>query len=323
MEYQILGKFTVFTQHMKVLIIGATGFIGRQLMKELAKAGHTPVGVSRNSLKAREILGPEAEIAEWDGLSAQSLATRMEGMDAMVNLAGESVASGLWTERRKKIITGSRIETSRLMVEGIRLASARPGLILQGSAIGYYGSPVDEPADENNPPGKGFMAELTLDWESETMRANSLVNRIVILRTGLVLGKEQGILKKMLLPFRFGFGTVMGSGRQWMSWIHISDQVRAIRFLIENDKCSGAFNLTAPCPVSMNEFIRTTGKVLGKPVLMKVPGLFFKAGLGKMAEETILSSQYIIPAKLQREGFSFLFSNLEPALVNLLNPKQP
>lgn len=307
---------------MKVLIIGATGFIGRELVKELLTNGHQPVGVSRNTRKAKEILGNMAEIVEWDGISAAALAKNLAGIEAIINLAGESIASGRWTARRKKQITESRIITGRLLSEAVGLAPDKPSVLIQGSAIGYYGTPVDAPADECHPAGSGFMAELTRDWESSITPAFKLIPRIVLVRTGLVLGKNGGLLQKMLLPFRFYSGTVIGSGKQWMSWIHISDQVAAIRFLLENPGCSGPYNLTAPNPVQMKKFVHATGKALGKPVWLKIPGIFLKAALGEMAQETILASQNIIPGKLIKAGFEFRYPQLEHALADLLPGKK-
>jgi uncharacterized protein (TIGR01777 family) len=304
---------------MRVLIIGATGFIGRELMKEFSVSGHNPVGASRNAMKAKQILGQETEILEWDGRSAATLADKLAGFEAIVNLAGENIAAGRWTRHRKMLITESRINTSRLLAEAIEMSTSRPSVLLQGSAIGYYGTPVENAADETRPAGKGFVADLTGDWESAVKKAEKPGTRVIWIRTGLVLGKNGGLLNKMLLPFKFYSGTVIGSGKQWMSWIHIHDQVSAIRFLLENGHSSGAYNLTAPQPVRMKEFIKTISKVTGKPAWLKVPGWVLKSVLGEMADETVLASQNIYPGKLLKEGFHFKFDQLEPALKNLLN----
>lgn len=306
---------------MKVLIIGATGFIGQELLKEYTAAGHIVAGISRNRQKAAKILGPGTEIKEWDGISTGNLAGMLHGWDAVVNLAGESIASGRWTAKRKAKISESRIRTSRLLLEAVTLASSWNGVIIQGSAIGYYGSPVDIPADESHPPGPGFMAELTSDWESAILPAEKMLSRLVIIRTGLVLGKDGGLLQKMLLPFRFGSGAILGSGKQWMSWIHITDLVRAIRFLTESIESTGPYNLTAPNPVIMKEFVRTTGRVLGKPSWIKVPAILISSALGPMGKETVLASQHILPTRLLEEGFNFNFPILETALADLLNEK--
>jgi uncharacterized protein len=303
---------------MRILIIGATGFIGRELMKELANAGHETIAVTRNIRKAREILGTETEIAEWRGLSSKILAGYISGTDAVVNLAGENLASGRWTLRRKKQILDSRIRTGLLLTEAIRLSASKPGVLIQASATGFYGTPVEKPAGEDHPAGKGFLADLTRDWEDSTREAGIFIPRIVMIRSGLVLGKNEGLLKKMLLPFRFYSGAVLGSGRQWMSWIHIRDEVRAIRFMIENESCAGPYNLTAPEPVSMKFFADAIGKTIKRPAWLRVPAIFLEAVLGEMARETILSSQNIYPAKLLKEGFKFEYSHLPDALRNLL-----
>jgi uncharacterized protein (TIGR01777 family) len=307
---------------MRILIIGATGFIGKELIKELAAAGHQPVAVSRNARKAREILGTRDEIVEWDGQSSADLAIHLSGIEAIVNLAGENIASGRWTSKRKKLITESRINTGRLLTEAIRLSPGKPAVLVQGSAIGYYGTPVEIPANENQPAGTGFMAELTRDWESSVAPAGEMIPRIVVIRTGLVLGKNGGLLEKMALPFKFYCGTVIGSGKQWMSWIHIRDEIKAICFLLENRNCSGPYNLTAPEPVRMKAFIASLGKTLGKPRWLKVRGIFLKVALGEMARETVLSSQNIYPGKLLKEGFKFEYPHLADALKNLLTGKK-
>jgi uncharacterized protein (TIGR01777 family) len=306
---------------MRILIIGATGFIGRELMKELALHGHEPVAVSRNIKKAREILGNRAEIVECDGLSPAVLAGHLAATDAIVNLAGENIASGRWTSQKKKLITESRINTGQVLTEAIRLSLVKPKVLIQGSAIGYYGTPVEIPAGEDQPAGTGFMADLTRAWEASVAPAGNMIPRIILIRTGLVLGKNGGLLEKMALPFKFYCGTVIGSGKQWMSWIHISDEVRAIRFLLENNNCSGPYNLTAPNPVSMRSFIKFIGKTLRKPAWLIVPGIFLRAALGEMAVETVLASQNIYPGKLLNEGFIFEFLHLPGALNDLLNEK--
>jgi len=191
-------------------------------------------------------------------------------------------------------------------------------VLLQASAIGFYGTPVEKPAAEDQLAGTGFLAGLTREWESSVNDAGLFVPRIIIIRTGLVLGKNEGLLEKMLLPFRFYSGTILGSGKQWMSWIHIQDEVRAIRFLLENRDSSGPYNLTSPEPVSMKFFINSVGKILGKPTWMHIPGILLVAVLGEMARETVLSSQNIYPAKLLKEGFKFEYIHLQDALMNLL-----
>ncbi len=303
---------------MHVLIIGATGFIGRELIKELLTGGHVPVAVSRNPGKAKEIFGGRITVLHWDGNSSQDLAGKLEGMDAIINLAGESIASGRWTEKRKKLIRDSRIRTGRILAEAVEQSSQQIQVFIQGSATGFYGTDVNTVTDETAPAEKGFLAELTKEWEESVETASKLAGRMIYIRTGLVLGKNGGLLEKMLLPFKFYNGTVLGSGRQWMPWIHIRDEVRAIRFLLENQQSSGPYNLSAPAPVMMKDFIVALAAVTGKPAWMKVPEWALKLVLGEMASETILASQNVYPGRLLEEGFRFEYEKLDKALIDLL-----
>jgi hypothetical protein len=255
-------------------------------------------------------------------LSPASLSAHLAGIDAIVNLAGENIASGRWTRRRKKQIKESRVKTGQLLCDAIRLSASKPGILVQASATGYYGTTVEIPVDEDQPAGTGFLAELTREWESSVSAAGKLVTRTVIIRTGLVLGKDEGLLKKMLIPFRLYSGTIPGSGRQWISWIHIRDEVGAICFLLENLDCSGPYNLTAPHPVTMKSFIVSLSEAINRPAWLKVPGILLKAAMGEMAAETVLSSQNILPGKLLQKGFIFEFPHLPEALKNLLTEKK-
>ena len=308
---------------MRILVIGATGFIGRELVKELECSGHQVVAVSRNARKARALLGSELEIVEWDGRTAVNLAIHLTGIDAIINLAGENIASGRWTDRQKKLISLSRVETGQLLSEAVKLSPDKPAALIQGSAIGFYGPHVEVPADENQAGGTGFMAGLVKAWESSIIQVQNIIPRVVIIRTGLVLGNNGGLMEKMLLPFKFYCGTVIGSGNQWMSWIHIRDEVRAIRFLLESNTSSGPYNLTSPNPVQMKTFIKSISITIKKPAWIRVPGMLLKTVLGEMAEETILSSLDIIPGKLLHEGFKFEYPHLAPALNSLLLKENP
>jgi uncharacterized protein len=303
---------------MRAVIIGATGFIGRELIQMIQQAGHKPVGITRDLVKARQILGSTVELAEWDGQTAEDLVAILSGADAIINLAGENIASGRWTGRRKQRIRESRIRTGRLLAEAVSLSTEKPSVLIQGSATGIYGTPADLPTGEQQPAGKGFLAELTRDWESSIEPLKKEIGRVVIVRTGLVLGKDGGLLKKLLLPFQFYCGTIFGSGKQWMSWIHFRDEAAAILFLLENKNSSGPFNLAAPGAVQMQTFIMTISETIRKPVWIRMPGIVLKTALGEMAEETILSSQNISPEKLLNEGFHFQYPDLPGALKNLL-----
>mgnify|MGYP001766977704 CR=1 FL=1 len=303
---------------MRTLIIGASGLIGKALMKELGDNNHQPVALSRNLAKARDILGENTELHYWDGQSSGELAGLISGTDAVINLAGENISAGRWTSRRKSLIIQSRVNTGKILAEALKMSSPRPSVLIQGSAIGIYGTRIDTVTGENGQAGTGFIAELTEAWEQSVKPAEDLVSRMIRIRTGLVLARDGGLMEKMMLPYRFGSGAILGSGRQWMSWIHITDQVRAIRFLLENNRSAGVYNLTAPEAVTMEKFMRTISLLTGKPAWLRIPGWLLKTALGEMAGETVLASQNIYPQRLLNEGFIFNHSSLESALRDLV-----
>ena len=306
---------------MNILIIGATGLIGRSLVTELKTAGHKVVASSRNAKKAREMLGTETEIRHWDGRSSRGLSDNLTGIDGIVNLAGENIAGGYWTNKRKKKITESRIVTGRMITEAILQSKNKPVFLIQASGIGYYGTLITTPADENREAGSGFIASLVAKWEGSVSMLHGAGMRVVYLRTGIVLAKNGGMLQKMLLPFRFFAGTILGSGKQMISWIALKDFVKVILHLINNETAQGPYNLVAPQVVSMKDFTLAIGKTLKKPVWVKIPASFLKIFMGQMAIETILASQVILPTKLLQEGFSFQFKNLDQALHDIFNNK--
>jgi len=306
---------------MNILIIGATGLIGRALVTELKTAGHKVIASSRNVEKARCILGDDTEIRQWDGRTLQDLLKILTGIDGIVNLAGENIASGYWTTKRKKKIADSRIGPGKLLTEAILQLNDKPAFLIQASGIGFYGTRVTTPAGENQGAGKGFIARLVVQWEESVSPLQTAGVRVAYLRSGVVLAKDGGMLDKILLPFRFYTGTILGSGKQIISWIALKDHVRATLHLIKNKKAQGPYNLVAPVPVTMQDFIRTTGKVIRKPVWFRIPGFLLKIILGQMASETILASQHILPGKLAQEGFSFRFENPEEALHDIFTEK--
>ncbi|MBW6461032.1 MAG: TIGR01777 family oxidoreductase [Bacteroidales bacterium] len=306
---------------MNILIIGATGLIGRSLVTELETAGYKVIASSRNVEKAREILGNTTEIRHWDGRSSRGLTDILTDIDGIINLAGENIASGIWTKKRKKKISDSRISTGRLVTEAILQMDKKPTFLIQASGIGFYGTHVSIPADESREVGSGFIAGLVAKWEESVSMLHGAGMRVVYLRTGIVLAKNGGMLQKMLLPFRFYAGTILGSGKQMISWIALTDLVRAILHLIENEKAQGPYNLVAPQAVSMKDFTRAIGNTLKKPVWLRLPAYFLRVFMGQMASETILASQVILPTKLLQEGFSFQFENLDKALQDIFNKK--
>ena len=288
---------------MKILLTGATGFIGRRLTGLAQSRGHQILPVSRK---------PVPGGFDW---SPASLEAGVVAADAIVHLAGENLFGKRWTEAQKKMLVGSRVETTSQLA---RLAAQRrPAAFLSASAIGYYGPSERQGLDENAPPGNDFLAQLSRRWEEAAAPAAEAGVRTVLLRSGIVLGREDGALKQMLPPFRLGVGGPIGSGRQWFSWIHIADEVALILFLLESQAANGPFNLTAPNPVTMREMARTLGRVLHRPAVLPVPGFALKAALGEVAG-VLLSGQHVVPRRALDAGYPFQFPELEGALRDLL-----
>lgn len=300
----------------KVVACGVSGLIGRPLCADLRKS-YSLVRLVRHEPSAVSD-GNEREIF-WDPPNLGSWIHELEGAYGVINLSGEGIAEGRWTAERKKALRHSRLDTTKAVVEAIARTKERPKVLLNASAIGFYGPREDKPLDESALRGEGFLPELCAEWEKEAMRAQALGVRVVCLRTGIVLAKEGGALKKMLLPFKMFIGGVLGSGRQIMSWIHLEDEIGAILKALEDSNLSGALNLTAPTPVSMKEFAETLGAVLHRPSVLPVPGFALKRIFGEMAD-MLLTGQNVIPKKLADSDFRFKFEQLGPALQNLLNP---
>ena len=301
---------------MKVVITGATGFIGRALCKELCK-DYEVIALSRDASRAAKSLGGRTKIIEWDGRTTGSWFQQTEGAFAIINLAGENVASGRWNEARKSRILQSRLAAINAVIEIIKQLKNKPKVVIQASAIGWYGPRSDESLDEESTPGKGFLANVCRDVEGRTEEIESLGVRCTIIRTGVVLGRDGGAFAKLVKPFRFFLGGHLGSGRQWFSWIHLEDEVTAIKFLMENEHLRGAFNLTAPEPVTMKQFCRILGKVLHRPSLMKVPAFAARLAFGEMADEMLLSGQKVLPKRLLNTGFNFKYTNVKQALNDI------
>ena len=302
---------------MRVLVTGGTGLIGRALASALDSRGDEILILSRNPDKAHG-LPRSAQVHRWDGKTAEGWGHLVERIDAVVNLAGANIASGRWTPQRKRDIAESRLNAGKAVLQAIESAEHRPEVLVQASAVGYYGPHGDEVVTEDSPPGKDFLARLAVEWEKSTERVEEMGVRRAVIRTGIVLSTEGGALPRMILPFRFFAGGILGSGRQWMPWIHIADEVAAILFLLDNRELYGPFNLTAPNPVTNAEFTHTLAKTLGKPAFMKVPSFALKAIFGEMAT-VLLDGQKAVPKRLQDAGFRFQFPELTPALKNLLS----
>ncbi len=302
---------------MKLVVTGATGLVGGALCQNLIQAGHQVVALARNPEKARAKL-PTVEVAAWDATSGHPPVEALEGSDAVVHLAGEAIAAGRWTSQRKRMIRESRVAGTRNLVEGLSHCQNPPKVLVSSSAIGYYGTHGDEFLEETSQPGNDFLAELCQQWESEAKRATDSGVRVVLVRSGLILAREGGALPRMLPPFRMGVGGPLASGKQWMSWIHIRDELEAIRYAIENDEMEGPLNLTAPNPVTNEEFSRTLARVLRRPAFFRVPGFVLRLLFGEMAETLLLKGQRVLPKKLEQSGYQFRFSDLRGAFEDLL-----
>ncbi len=301
---------------MRVLITGGSGLIGRALSANLARDGNEIIILSR---QPERIVGLPMGVSArwWDSHTTEGWSSLVDGTDAIINLAGENISSGRWSDERKHAILKSRSSAGQAVVQAVRAAARKPRIVIQASGIGYYGPYGDEEITEETPPGHDFLAQLAANWESSTASLESLGVRRAIIRTGVVLSIEGGALPRMLLPFRFFAGGRLGSGRQWFPWIHIADEVGAIRFLIENETANGPFNLTAPVPLNNAEFSRLLGQQLRRPALMPIPAFALRLLFGEMAT-VLLDGQRAIPRRLVQLGFTFQFPEAEPALRDLL-----
>ena len=299
---------------MKIVLAGATGFLGRPLTRALAADGHELVGLTRQprgDVHVRDVAWqPDGTTGPW--------ATELDGADVVINLAGESIASGRWTAVRKLALRDSRLQSTGSLVAAIAAASHPPSLLLSSSAVGYYGPHGDELVDEAAPAGDDFLARLSVEWENAALTAAAHGTRVVLLRTGLVLERDGGALAAMLTPFKLGVGGPVGTGRQYWPWIHRHDWVELVRFLIARPGAQGPVNATAPEPVTNEEFSKTLARVLGRPCLFKAPAFALRLAMGEMADALLLKGQRVVPARASALGFAFRFGELDAALRDIL-----
>jgi uncharacterized protein len=296
---------------MKLVITGASGFIGTALCQQLLQQGHTLTLFTRGA--PRE---PNTGVKRWHHWTPGTLRdwdSELDGVDGVINLAGEPIAEIKWSATQRRRLEKSRVDSTHVLVEGCAKAKHTPKFLINASAVGYYGPHGDEIITEEAPAGADFLSQLCLNWEAEAMRAERLGMRVVRLRTGIVLGRGGGALEKMVPPFKWFTGGPLSSGKQWMSWIHLEDQVRLILYLIENQQAAGPINATAPNPARNKDFSRALGKVLHRPSWMPVPGFILRIGLGDMAD-MLLTGQRAMPAAAQKLGFEFRYPNLPEAL---------
>jgi hypothetical protein len=296
---------------MRVLISGVTGFIGTPLAEVLDASGHEVWGLSRDPDAARKKVPQLADAFAWNPVAQQPAAAALAGVNAVVHLAGESVA-GRWTERKQQRIQDSRIIGTRNLVKAFETPS-RPAVLVSSSAIGYYGERGDTELTEEHRPGNDFLANVCQKWEHEAERAENLGVRVVRVRTGIVLAPGGGALQAMLPPFKMGVGGPMGSGRQWWSWIHRHDLVAIMQRAVQDESMQGVYNGTAPTPMRQKEFGKVLGKVLRRPAFMPTPAFALKLLLGGFSTE-LLSSKRVLPERLEQAGFQFRHPDLEGAL---------
>jgi uncharacterized protein (TIGR01777 family) len=302
----------------RILITGASGFIGTALARELAASGYDVVALTRNARASRVRFHESIALQEWDGRSAAGWGRLADGALAIVNLAGDNLAQGRWTRSKKARILQSRMDAGAAAVEAVRAAGIKPEVLLQASAVGAYGGRGDEELDESASFGTGFLADVVKSWEDSTKEAEALGVRRAVIRSGIVLGKAGGVWPRLTLPFRFFAGGPLGNGRQWFSWISLEDEVRAVRFLIERQDLSGTFNLAAPGPLKQKEFCRILGKAMKRPCRLPVPALVLRVLFGEKAVETLLAGQRVMPRRLLEAGFDFRHPDPETAIAALL-----
>jgi len=296
---------------MKVLVSGSTGLIGSALVPFLMTGGHRVITLVRRSPQG------DGEV-QWNPGAGAVDKKRLEGLDAVVHLAGEGIAARRWIAAQKTRISQSRVEGTNLLCGALAGLQHPPQVLVCASAIGYYGDRGDEELDETSPPGSGFLAEVCRDWEAACEPARGKGIRTLNLRFGVVLSRDGGALQKMLFPFKLGVGGVVSNGRQFWSWIALDDVIGVIQHVLNHEKIDGPVNVTAPKPATNREFTKTLGKVLRRPTVLPMPAFAARLALGEMANDLLLASTRVLPRRLQETGYEFRFPELEQALRQML-----
>jgi uncharacterized protein len=297
---------------MRAPVTGATGIIGRQLLRSI----ENPVVLSRRPSAARRLLGP-VEAYLWEPEAGPAPSEALHGVDVVFNLAGEPVSEGRWTDEKKRRIRDSRVVGTRNLVAGLAAMKSRPGVLVSASAVGYYGDRGDEELDERSAHGHGFLAEVCVDWEREAMAASQLGIRVVCVRIGIVLAPGGGALARMLTPFRMGVGGRLGSGRQWMPWIHIKDVAGIMLHASRNNEINGPMNAVAPHSVTNVDFTRALAHAVHRPALLPVPRAALRLAFGELSD-ILIASQRVFPRVAEHSGYVFEHSELRGALDDLM-----
>lgn len=301
---------------MRVLVTGATGFVGRRLCEVLSESGCRVTALSRRPDSARKAVPSLSRVFAWRPVEEGPPLESLEQVDAVIHLAGESVV-GRWTARKRQAIRESRVRSTGNLVNAMRQVEERPRTLVSASAIGYYGDQGETELTESMPAASDFLGEICARWEREGSRASEAGVRVVHLRIGVVLAKGGGALDAMLLPARLGLGGAIGSGRQWWSWIHREDLIGMVQHVLADNNLSGPFNATSSNPVRQKDFAKALGRVLSRPAFLPTPGFALKLVLGGFATE-LLSSKKVLPGRIQKSGYRFRFPDLEPALREIL-----
>ena len=299
---------------MKILITGSTGLVGTALAQDLQRAGHTVCRLVRPGTSPRSSPGFDVT---WNPTTGELRGSAV-GADAVVNLAGASIAEKRWTPQRKQLLRSSRVDTTRALVQALAKMSARPRVLASASAIGIYGNRGDETLTEASQPDTDFLSEIAKEWESEALKAEALGIRVVRARFGVILSKKGGALPQMMRPFQFFAGGKIGSGTQWLSWITLDDAVAILRSALENANITGALNVVSPQPVTNAQFTNFLAAALHRPALFPAPAFALRLILGEMADALLLSSQRVLPAQLQKLNYQFQHPDLQPALQSIL-----
>ncbi len=302
----------------RVIITGGSGLIGQALAADLLKDDFEVIVLSRDAQRRGANLPSGVRLEQWDGRSAQGWGHLVEQGAAIVNLAGENIGERRWTEARKQAIIESRLRAGKAVSEAVAKARNKPDVVIQASAIGYYGSRTDEILTEKSPPADDFMSRICQQWEPATAPVEQAGVRRVVVRSGVVLSRQGGAFPRMIMPFNFFAGGPLGSGKQWISWIHVRDEVAGLRFLMDNPNASGVYNLTSPYPLKNVDFERAIGRVMRRPAIIPTPAFAIRLLFGEMAI-TVLEGQRVAPERLEKEGFVFNYPRIEEALRDLLS----